>query len=233
MFRRNLLYSAVVLLVGVSILPLLGCSHKSDENVQLSRNEDGKLDARMVPDPMASPGELMCTPLHIAVSLMDISEVRRLTAAGFDPNQMDSVGKTPLMWLIGRIDSSPTNDAKRTTIAEILVDAGADLDVQSKTNGDTALHLASRFGQVAIVELLLMRGANINSVNNQRNTPLHTACETIGRESVRSIPILLKHHASLDAKNRDGNTPLEAAKKAGRKDAEELIRETTHESQIN
>ena len=43
-------------------------------------------------------------------------------------------------------------------------------------NGETLLHVASAAGQVDIAETLVARGARLDAVNNDAQTPLHLAC---------------------------------------------------------
>ena len=56
-------------------------------------------------------------------------------------------------------------------IAEILIDAGADLELHNHSGG-TALHLACFFCHPEIVELLLQSGADPNKRNSRDLTPL-------------------------------------------------------------
>ncbi|VDN32178.1 unnamed protein product [Cylicostephanus goldi] len=51
--------------------------------------------------------------------------------------------------------------------------AGA--DINGSRNGTTALHVATRNGQTAAVEFLLLNGAKINVLDDKLNTPLHLA----------------------------------------------------------
>ena len=60
-------------------------------------------------------------------------------------------------------------------MAKKLLSAGAKLD-DVDSRGYTALHYASRSGNEELVLLLLQRGALVNAVNKNRETPLHVAC---------------------------------------------------------
>ena len=64
-------------------------------------------------------------------------------------------------------------DKGHTAIAEVLIKAGANLDLQG-CRGSTALIKAAREGHTAIVEALIKAGANLdlqNSVSDSRISP--------------------------------------------------------------
>jgi len=60
-------------------------------------------------------------------------------------------------------------------------------------DNQTALHIASRVGDVSTVELLISRGASMNIVTSDGYTPLHIAAKE-GHEDVASL--LLEHGVS-------------------------------------
>ncbi|XP_077974623.1 scaffold protein ILK-like [Styela clava] len=70
------------------------------------------------------------------------------------------------------------------------------------------LHWASRYGHNTIVEMLLSRGARVNSANMGDDTPLHNAAQ-MGRLDV--IHKLIREKAEVNALNEHGNTPLHYA----------------------
>jgi uncharacterized protein len=77
-------------------------------------------------------------------------------------------------------------------------------------DGFTALGLASFFGQLPIVKLLLEKKANPNvpSNNPYKVTPLHSAC-AISQYEI--IELLIRHGADVNAKQMQGVTPLHSA----------------------
>lgn len=84
-------------------------------------------------------------------------------AAGTDVNaKEDFGGSTPLILsaIFGQLEA-----------AQILIDAGADLN-QCNKKGGTAIHLASFFCQPKVVELLLQSGADFRLTNKQKQTAL-------------------------------------------------------------
>ena len=89
------------------------------------------------------------TPLMYAALYGDSDSVRRLLAAGADPNARNEAGATALMWAV--------YDLEKT---RLLVEHGAGVNARSD-NGRTPLMIAaSRFGSTPILQLLLDHGAS-------------------------------------------------------------------------
>jgi ankyrin repeat protein len=76
------------------------------------------------------------------------------------------------------------------------------------SDGSTPLHCATWKGQLAVVELLLTRGAEVNARNQNDHwgtTPLHAAAHANQRAIAE---LLIAHGADLHATNLNGRTPL-------------------------
>ena len=52
-------------------------------------------------------------------------------------------------------------------VAEVLLSNGADINSQQNYYGNTALHIAARFGSCRVLELLLKQGADATLLNNE------------------------------------------------------------------
>jgi hypothetical protein len=59
----------------------------------------------------------------------------------------------------------------RRDVVRFLLDRGVDVGTRAPKDGDTALHIAAYNGHVALVELLLERGAPVNVVDDVHHTP--------------------------------------------------------------
>ena len=134
----------------------------------------------------------------------------------------------------------------RTDMVELLVQAGATLDVFEAAavgadgrvkelvdadpalvhswsgDGYTPLHLAAFFGHGETVRLLLDRGADVaaQSKNRMDVMPLHSAVAGRHRSVVEA---LVEGGAPVDARSHGGFTPLEAAENGDRALAELLL----------
>lgn len=93
------------------------------------------------------------TPLMEASSLCSLKYVKLLLSSGANPNLKNKAGETALM-LVG---FNGTDESTR--IASELINAGADVDVVSKS-GMTALKNAKKLGDNRLVELIFNSSKN-------------------------------------------------------------------------
>ena len=100
--------------------------------------------------------------IHGAVLTGNLEAVRQHIEAGTDINQKEAMsGSTPLM-------SAATFN--KPEIAEVLINANADLSIKNN-DGGTALHTAAFFGRIEIVQLLIDAKADKTVRNNFGATP--------------------------------------------------------------
>jgi len=83
--------------------------------------------------------------------------------------------------------------------------------------GLTPLHRAANSGDLAAVEALLAKGADVNARGLAKQTPLHLA---VTKEIAQ---LLISKGAQIEARDRHGRTPLFWAAGAGRKDVVEAL----------
>uniref|UniRef100_A0A8D0KZP6 Ankyrin repeat domain 52 n=1 Tax=Strix occidentalis caurina TaxID=311401 RepID=A0A8D0KZP6_STROC len=72
----------------------------------------------------------------------------------------------------------------------------------------TPLHAAAYIGDVAILELLILSGANVNAKDTVWLTPLHRAAAS---RNEKALHLLLKHSADVNARDKYWQTPLHVA----------------------
>lgn len=115
-------------------------------------------------------------PLHVACGLGDAEQVKKLLANGADVNQPADVNQTN--------------------------------DVNQPNGGwkNTPLHFAAGAGHVEIGELLVERGASLDTKNVLGGTPLHVSGAA---DTVEFAKWLVKQGADINAKDEQGGTPLD------------------------
>ena len=75
--------------------------------------------------------------------------------------------------------------------------------------GNTALHLASLWGNVDMIELLIKNKANLKAKNNNGETPFHWVCKSGNISAFRAIAMNLKSvKDELNTQAKDGRTCL-------------------------
>jgi len=103
-----------------------------------------------------------------------------------------------------------------------LVNKNAKLLNSFSEDGFTVLGLASFFGHLSIVKLLLDKGANPNiAANNQfKVAPIHSACAISNFEIAK---LLIKSGADVNAKQMQDFTPLHSAAHNGQTELAQLL----------
>ena len=91
-------------------------------------------------------------------------------------------------------------------IARMLIDAGADLDVQDTWGSQTPLHVAAINERVEIARMLIGAGADVNVQDDYGWTPLHYAANN---GSVEIAKMLIDAGAKKDIEDNEGGTPYD------------------------
>lgn len=135
-----------------------------------------------------------------AVTQDDAPAVKRLLARGFDANTLDPKGNLGLM--IALRTPSPK-------VAQALTEAPKiELNLLS-AQGESPLMLAALKGQLALAELMVKKGADVNKTGW---TPLHYAASGA---HLPVMKLLLDNFAYIDAESPNGTTPLMMASMYG------------------
>jgi ankyrin repeat protein len=134
------------------------------------------------------------TPLMIAAAVGSPESVRLLLDAGANPNAMNKVDATPLMWCAA--------DAAKV---KLLLDKGAYVNAKSKF-GHTALQIAASYdGPIAAVRLLIDKGADVNAVDGGGAGVLESAA---GSNNLETAKLLIAKGAKVNVADLTGFTPL-------------------------
>lgn len=124
--------------------------------------------------------DIGATPLLRAARAADLEAMKLLLARGARVDLPQRSGVTPLMLAVG-LGRSPidtrgkfTSEAEALAAAELLLDAGADVNAHDE-RGRTPLHGAASQGFTEIVKLLAARGANLAAADNDGATAVDAA----------------------------------------------------------
>jgi len=155
------------------------------------------------------------TPMSEAALIGSEPVIRELLSAGVNPDSPNPEGETALMLVVrtGQLGA-----------AELLIDAGADVNAKERWAGQTALMWAGAQLQPAMVKLLLANGAEVNARSTVRQwsrkvsseprpkelaqgglTPLMFAART---GCIECAELLLDAGAVIDLADPYGVTPL-------------------------
>jgi ankyrin repeat protein len=140
------------------------------------------------------------TPLMAAAKNSHAEVVDALLCNGVVIDAQDEQSNTAIMWaaLNGHCE-----------VVRVLADVRADLSVQLKQNGNTALLAAAAMGQTPTVKCLLDYGANIKDRDKWGNTPLMLAA---GKGHVSTVTLCLSRGADPCAVSYEGGTALTMAR---------------------
>lgn len=131
---------------------------------------------------------------HYAGGGANINTLQLLLKAGLDPNQTYTTEKGVVYYIL---HSAITWGTIKTV--EILLDNGADINLQNASTKETALIIASRLGKSDIVKLLIDKGANLNIKTNDNANALFVAQKNKNGEIVE----LLKKAGAQELSSQD------------------------------
>lgn len=179
------------------------------------------------------------TPLHLAAQIGHEEILCLLIEAGANVNEQRADGSTPLhkaaagcrnkriaeLLVNAGADVSIENnegatalqvalDCKNIDVTKVLIYARADVNTRSSKYRRTALHVAAAKNDVAFMEYLFYRGADVDAKDYQGSTPLHRAVlKNQGNSHLNAIRVLVDNNAELYAMDDNGRTPLDYLQK--------------------
>src|ERR1700730_15742555 len=152
---------------------------------------------------------LHAAPSTLAEAAMqgDKDTVRGLLKNGTDVNSAQADGMTALHWAALKDD---------VDLARMLLYAGANVRATTRLGGYTPLLMASKNGNVGMIEALVNAGADPNCTPTNGATALMLAAASGKADAVN---VLLDHGADVDAREARGETALIFAAAYGRSDS--------------
>lgn len=138
------------------------------------------------------------TALLRSISDKHCDMTKLLLSAGADSNVKDAIGNTMLLFLLEQEWFKPGNGLFE--IANELI-AKSNID-EAASDGNTALILAARKGNVDLVAEILKKKPSLDVKNSSGNTALHEAVNPV------ITKLLLDAGANPNIKNNSGDTPL-------------------------
>jgi uncharacterized protein len=134
------------------------------------------------------------TPLMYAAAIGSAQAMRQLIAAGAGVNAKTSFNATALMWCSDQFEK-----------VKLLTDKGADVNARSTRGRTPLLIAASHAGNIAVVRLLLSKGADPKTSDKANNTPLLGAAYANDTETIK---LFLEKGADAKAHNVAGLNAL-------------------------
>jgi ankyrin repeat protein len=129
------------------------------------------------------------TPLQWAAFAGDVTEAKRLIAAGAEVRATNAYGVNAMLLAA---------DIANTELIQLLLKHGADAS-SANADGETALHLVARAGNVEAAQLLLKAGAKIDAREKLgEQTPLMWA---VARRHPVMADFLLSHKADVNSRS--------------------------------
>ncbi|KAI1214166.1 uncharacterized protein F4807DRAFT_449505 [Annulohypoxylon truncatum] len=118
----------------------------------------------------------------------------------------------------------------KTSIVKLLLDHNAEVNAEEPEYGETALHLAARYGPKDTIDLLLFQKPNVNQPGWNGLSPLHSACK-YGQTEVAAC--LLDAQADIGQRDDNGSTPFMIASIEGQDEVLKLLLERGPLRQLN
>jgi ankyrin repeat protein len=217
--------------------PLMEAARLKNSDLLVALLRGGaNVNARSKPDQLWSTERRKdATALHFAADAGQLTSVMRLLDAGAEPNARDELGRTALHWAAlsvftkeaalfhqlvkGGVDINAQDnegvtalmlvvERPRVELVPSLLLAGARTDLRD-CKGRTVVHAATRYSGIQVMlEQLRAAGADLDALDNEGNTALHTCVDNYQF----AAGDLLRAGARWDVKDARGTTVLELAR---------------------
>jgi ankyrin repeat protein len=138
--------------------------------------------------PVDEPTYKMAIPidLHQAAKEGNLKGIHRQMEIGENIDVTDIDGRTALHFAVS---------AEQKSAVELLISLNASPDIKEKNDGDTPLHWAVRSGDLDLVNLIAPKMNDINTRNNNGETPAMIAAKEDKQEILRA---LITYGAKID-----------------------------------
>ncbi len=162
--------------------------------------------------------EMGLTPLHLATRSGNAAVIELLAGNGVNPEvRGKAFGITgnevaPLHLAASQGDTG--------TAEALIVSAKANVNGRSLATQRTPLHYAAEGDRMAVADLLLQHGAEVDAQDAYGETPLHYA---VREGSVATVELLISQGADVNARNGSGSTPLTFAVNQGHRKIVEIL----------
>ncbi|CAH0756553.1 unnamed protein product [Diatraea saccharalis] len=153
------------------------------------------------------------TPLHEAILSGNKSIVEYMLKNGANVHLKTKCGEPPLLTAVHQDDPS---------MIELLIKCGAHISTVEAKSIAEMLSLSARTGAVNKLHHLKLAGADLNTCDELKQTPLHKAVLSNHPETVR---YLVEHMADRNFTDILGCTPLDYAKKLNYHNIAEILQE--------
>lgn len=135
-------------------------------------------------------------PLHRAVKNKQFAQVSKLLRETADVDEKNEGGRTPLYVAV---------NSKSEKSLDVLLKAGANVNLSEAIFGFTPLHLATVTKNLSMMKTLIHAGADINPRDKLGRTPLVVSIET---KKTKVMKLLIDHGANLNIRCHKYITPL-------------------------
>ena len=151
------------------------------------------------------PGRSGLTPISAAAYTGNSELVALLLAKGADPKALDATGKTAIVYAAGR-GFAP--------VVKLLLDHSIDVNARLASNLTALMWAAGHSDEAGAadvketIELLILRGARVDNVDDRGRTALMTAA-VLGRTT--AVEALIKAGADVSLKDKSGKSAADLA----------------------